>query len=200
MMGLQINMKKINIIIQEVTSEDLKTLDSWRGILSILVFFGHLVQVFWSPILGNKHIVCEISGDIAHISVICFFCLSGFVIFRSLYLNNNQNDGLLNYKHYIISRISRIYPAFIASIILVLILRYIVFHFDLLGGKRSYELPSDLAIARTHFDFSLEQVWLSIQMSGAYLANVNGPIWSLIIEWWLYFVGLLVFLLFSKHK
>ena len=193
-------MNRFNLSKVDVTSEDLKTLDSWRGILSVFVFLGHLVQIFWLPILGKQHIVCRISGDIAHISVISFFCLSGFVIFRSLYLNITENNGVLNYKHYIISRISRIYPAFLASIILVLIIRYIVFHFDLLGGKDSYELTSDLAIARTHFDFSLEQVWLTIQMSGAYLANVNGPIWSLIIEWWLYFVGLLVFMLFSKYK
>jgi peptidoglycan/LPS O-acetylase OafA/YrhL len=186
--------------IPNITSEDLLTIDSWRGILSIIVFLGHLIQIFWIPLLGHNNMVIRISGDVSFMSVIAFFCLSGFVIFRSLLNNFFKNNGNLDYVSYLISRFSRVYPPFFASIILVFIIRFLVFHFDLLGGNRSFRLPNDLAFSRTHFDFSLEEAWLTLKMSGAYLGNVNGPIWTLVIEWWLYLVGLFVFFLFSSHK
>ena len=61
-------------------------------------------------------------------------------------------------------------------------------------------LTNDLNVVRKHFDFTLDQVWLTLKMSGAYLGNVNGSIWTLIVEWWLYFIGLFGFILFSKFR
>jgi peptidoglycan/LPS O-acetylase OafA/YrhL len=74
-------------------------------------------------------------------------------------------------------------------------------YFNLLGINESYKLNTDLYIAREYFNFSLKDVIKTLNFSDVRLVKVNGPLWSLIYEWWLYFFGLFfVSIFFAKSK
>lgn len=126
-------------------------------------------------------------GNIAHISVLLFFFLSGFVIFFSLdsRFKKAAKIDIPFFKGYFKSRFLRIYPPLIGVFCLIIILKLIV--------KAYYRvLPNE-------FMFSYQDLLSYLLMFKVSLGLINAPLWSLIIEWWFYFLGFLIFY-FSKKK
>jgi len=100
----------------------LQWLDSLRGIAAILVCIQHLVSLFRYKypsyaIFQKGSILSLCTYDVltfGRLGVVLFFFISGYVIPYSL-----QNRTL---KHFIVSRVFRLYPAYWVSIILAIIL------------------------------------------------------------------------------
>lgn len=90
----------------------LSYLDSARGIASLMVLFSHFLGAFTMPQILNV-----LNGTFFHvlwdgkIAVSFFFVLSGFVLSRIYFIDNNSFNEF-NYISFIIKRIFRIYPVY----------------------------------------------------------------------------------------
>lgn len=186
---------------QRFSKSDLNRLDGWRGFLAFIVVIAHANQVFIDPIIGTDNYVNWSFGFIAHFAVLGFFVISGIAITMSIIININRNNTLINFKEYIVARISRIYPPLFFSVFLCLLFYVIIINFNLLGGHKSYKLITDKYVARDFFQFDFKDVFNTLIFKDVGLVKVNGPLWSLIIEWWLYFLALFfVGCFFLKNK
>lgn len=125
-------------------------------------------------------------GTIAHVSVLLFFFLSGYVIFYSLDKRFiNSTNTYQNLKKYTISRIFRIYPPLIGMLILIICFKIFI--------KYNYKnLPDE-------FTYSYKDIINYFFMIKVSLGKINAPLWTLIIEWWFYYIGFTMFLLI-RHK
>ena len=99
-----------------------RQLDSLRGIAALFVFLFHYVLIFtsspaWVGFSRYTPLGIMING---RASVMFFFVLSGFVLSLP-YMNGN--DHSIKLVPFYIKRIFRIFPAFIASILIALLLK-----------------------------------------------------------------------------
>jgi Predicted acyltransferases len=143
------------------SSHRYEALDAVRGIAAVTVLISHLTPY---GLMSDK----DLWGDLkwlpirilwgGHQAVILFFVLSGF----SLYVMWERSPGLRNLGGYIASRIARLYPTYIASLLLA-------------GGVLWLTTPG--------FDISLRSALSHLLMVGDFDFNaVNPPIWSIIHE------------------
>ena len=153
--------------------EKLANLEGWRGLLSLVVCVSHSFQLL-APQYLWKYSWMRIWGTLSHFSVLAFFFISGIVIFHSLKIRFNNNES--SFSHYFRSRFLRIYPPLIGAIIVLFILRFLVFSFNIQSIK-------------PYFDFSNFDLVNGLLMIKLSLGNVNAPLWSLALEWWFYFIG-----------
>ena len=175
----------------QYSNEELKNLEWWRGFLSFIVFVAHIAQIVWFPAIGENGIIPDIIGCLANISVVFFFVLSGILISYSA-LNLCDNDSF-NWRKYLINRFSRIYP----SLILVLFLcSILVLIFPLFNNQsiNIIRLDTDYYLARDFFYADIQSFLKAFFMIQPGINQINGPLWSLIIEWWLYISALFFFL------
>ena len=90
-------------------------LDLIRGVSAQLVVIGHGISFF-----GIFKLVQQPNfPSIQNIAVLIFFILSGFLISYSTFRKSNYG-----FKQYFIDRFSRIYTAFIPSLLFVFLLDY----------------------------------------------------------------------------
>jgi peptidoglycan/LPS O-acetylase OafA/YrhL len=177
-------------------SDELKKMEAWRGLLCFFVFMAHLCQIYWYPIFGTGTLFSIFVGTIANISVVLFFLLSGILITYSG-LNLTKN-GTFNWRKYLINRIARIYP----SLIVIMILSYFLISiFPYLNHYTTeiIRLPTDKYFAREKYYCTINDMIQALKMQPNDAIQVNGPIWSLVIEWWLYVTGLFLFLISSNN-
>lgn len=187
------------IKIVNLNKEELERIDGWRGILVLIVVSIHAQQLFLVPYFGMNN-GFYIWGSIANFTPLAFFFISGLVIIMSLILNYNKNDKV-DLKHFLYSRISRIYPPLIASILICYAIKFIIYKFNMLGGDQSFLLPQEeFGIGRDHFIFSRYDTIEYLKMNKLGFEKVNPSLWTLIVEWWMYFFGLFVFLFFVAKK
>jgi len=160
----------------------------WRFLCSQMVFFAHLLAFFrWKdyplPSMGSY-------------AVLIFFILSGFLIAHSIQENCDSKENY-NLNTYLRDRFFRIYPPFLATLILVFVL-----------DISSFEYTGQL--------YSLKQYWINFfinvfqlqeyppatflnehYMMELFRFRIMGtdiPLWTIAIEWWLYvFYGFFVF-------
>lgn len=169
-------------------------LDSVRGAAALVVLIAHSIQWFVLPLVGVDTLVREISSSCAHIAVLIFFALSGFVISNSL-VNNYQRNGAFDGIRYIRSRLARILPPAIFAVFFSLLIGGVILAFDMHGSK-SFRLDGDLYVAREKISFNIQNIIATALLSNGLIKGTdpiitNGPLWSLSIEFWLYFIGLL---------
>lgn len=69
---------------QSPTIRHSATLDSLRALSALVVLLGHVLQVFWYPVVGLHGPVHVITSALTETSVIVFFLLSGFLITASI--------------------------------------------------------------------------------------------------------------------
>jgi peptidoglycan/LPS O-acetylase OafA/YrhL len=172
---------------------ELNRLDSWRGFLAFVVMIAHANQIFILPIIGIQNYTYWGFGVLAHFCVLGFFVISGISITMSLVLNIIRNNNELNFREYIFARISRIHPPLIFSILLCFVFYLIMLNFNLLGVEESFKLASDKYVAREFYIFNFKDAVTTFFFIDSGLVKINGPLWSLIIEWWIYFL-VIVFL------
>ncbi len=172
-------------------------IDWWRGFLSFIVFFVHLFQIVWFPIIGERGPLQDFFATIANTSVAFFFSLSGMLIAQSVLLS--YANSVFDWKRYILNRVVRIYPTFIIMLVLSVIL---VLIFPILnnGSIYIYKLSNDKYIARDFFWANWKDFLKAFFMIHPGISKLNGALWSLFIEWWLYISVIFVVLCFSSNR
>ncbi|MFH2139881.1 MAG: acyltransferase [Pseudomonadota bacterium] len=170
-------------------------LNAIRALSGMVVVFSHFFQLYIMPVEGRTYFV-NFAISMAEYAVIAFFALSGLLISLSIE-RNIRRHGCFMWREYLISRVARIYPALIASVLLCLILYGVLLLLGL-DGAGALTRPSDVYPAsRTEFSVSKAEVLLTLMQTyafgpGGYIA-VNGPLWTLSYEVGFYLVaGLLM--------
>lgn len=168
---------------------NIKRLDSFRGLAAIAVLLDHLCATFIMPFFGNTGALNIAMNLLGGWAVIIFFILSGYLITYSI-LYNTSTNGCFRWTDYLISRIARIYPPLICSLVLCAIIFLIAKSFNL-HGMQGFRLPSDLYVIRDKFEFSFKEIFTSLLMRGGML-DLNGPLWSLYVEVKTYLLAMFV--------
>lgn len=124
-----------------------------------------------------------------------FFVLSGFVITSSIVRNINVNSQF-NGMEFLVSRIVRIYPPYIFALIFSFFIYLIVVYFNLHGAE-SYSLDGDKYLARDKVQASYYTYLTSVLMLPGFINGMgtilmNGSLWSIPYEFWLYVLAFLV--------
>lgn len=139
-------MKKTKEVLNRVS-----LLDGVRGLLSLVVVFNHSFLVVAIPsyanVWGQNYLsFTDISAKIQQLFMIIgnggtavsmFFVLSGFVLNFSL---KNFQWQAVNYLHFLKKRLLRLYPAFVFTIILISIGRWLGFDYRVFPYASSWYL------------------------------------------------------------
>lgn len=168
----------------EITTARTNNFNAMRLIASLMVIYGHMAAIMGLPqflVLGQK---------VSSIGVKIFFVLSGYFITKS-YLNDS------NFLRYTIRRVFRIYPAFITVVL---------FSVFVVGGLFTVlPLKEYLTDAGTYS--YLKNLLMNVQyglpgvfIDYTYPVAVNGSLWSLPVEFSLYFIMPLFVAIFKKLK
>lgn len=100
------------------TGRRIPSLDGIRAISILMVCYGHLS--------GTRHFPVSIPeygrwcGDVAHLGVLVFFVISGFLI-TQLLMSEREVTGAISLKRFYLRRIVRIFPAFYVFILVMAI-------------------------------------------------------------------------------
>jgi peptidoglycan/LPS O-acetylase OafA/YrhL len=163
-----------------------------RGLAALVVVIAHAIQVFIVRVVGSDAMIAKISGQMAKQAVLVFFIVSGYLITQSIIKNVERNSGRFDAIQFATARIARIYPPLVFAITLCLVFYFTLSFADLPGGNSvaasPLGLPGDLYAARLWFEISSSDVQDVIFMNNGML-QVNGPLWSLCIEWRIYVVA-----------
>lgn len=191
---------------------DIGFLDGMRGIAAVYVMVGHSRWLLWEGFsegylkhvknysLLEKGLVYFFSlFTYGHQAVIFFFILSGFVIHLSV-IKRPAED--FNFRTYLKKRFLRIYPVLTFSLVFTLILDYLgnsLFHLSI------YSHQTLSTVLNTHVPFNTSMAVLGgnfFMLQNAYVPvwGTNGPLWSLMYEWWFYllYIPLLVVYFYNK--
>lgn len=173
-----------------------------RGIAALVVVVAHAIQIFVIRLIGIDHLIARVAGQMAAHAVFVFFIVSGFLITSSIIKNIQRNGGAFNLVEYASARISRIYPPLIFAILTSLALYFLMRLLGMPGndsvGAAPYGLPNDLYAARESFKIGLNDIVNALLMNNG-LLQVDGPLWSLCVEWRIYIVvGSVAMLMTSK--
>lgn len=173
------------------SESELKNLDWWRGFLAFVVFISHLLQIIWFPVTGIENTLRDIFASLANISVVCFFVLSGILVSYSA--ENLSAGNYFNWKKYLSNRVTRIYPSLI---LILMICALLAFLFPILnnGSRIIQPVLSDKYMPRNEFVTDAKSLIRSFFMLHSNIKKINGPVWSLVIEWWLYISGMFFFI------
>ncbi|MGG0303931.1 acyltransferase [Bacillus albus] len=157
-------------------------LDSIRGISSLIVMIGHHLMIF--SVFQNysyednkpfvmyllKETPARLIFSSGNESVIIFFVLSGFVLYRSI--QNNYDS----YGSFLLKRICRIYIPYIVAILIAILCQTTMSEYGISHlsewFNRSWTIESSLSLIVQH-----------ILLVGKYNTDAyNGVIWSLVHE------------------
>lgn len=144
-------------------------LDAIRGLAALMVVLYHY-STWYMQSNGYSTIVPLFSFEIGKAGVQLFFITSGFVIFLTLDKTKSALD-------FIISRFSRLFPAYWVAVILTF---SIVAFFSLPGREVSFQVAL--------FNLTMLQKWLRIPA-------VDGVYWTLAVELSFYLIMFCIFLL-----
>ena len=112
------------------------SLDGFRAISILMVLYGHLSGTRWFPVSLEAY--DHTAGDLAHLGVLVFFVISGFLI-TSLLMSEREKTGTISLKRFYLRRVLRIFPAFYA-LIFALIAANLIGWISLSGHDFAYAL------------------------------------------------------------
>jgi peptidoglycan/LPS O-acetylase OafA/YrhL len=101
-----------------LTARRIPSLDGCRAISILMVAYGHLCGTRNFPVSIAEY--GRWCGDVAHLGVLVFFVISGFLI-TSLLMSERELTGGISLKRFYLRRIVRIFPAFYAFILVMAI-------------------------------------------------------------------------------
>jgi peptidoglycan/LPS O-acetylase OafA/YrhL len=183
---------------QQLSQQNHLKYDVMRGAAALIVLFSHTISVFIKRLFPVDVDAFIVFSTLARHAVLIFFLLSGYLITKSIISNVKRNKGF-DVISYLSSRITRIYPPLIGSMLIVIACWALIFTFDL-PGKFQYGLPTDIFIMRQKFTFEMYDIYLMLTMQNGML-QTNGPLWSLNIEFIIYiFVMTLTLSFLEKSK
>lgn len=154
------------------------SLDGFRAISILMVLYGHAsgTRDFPISVVGKYG---SWFGDVAHLGVLVFFVISGFLI-TSLMMREREATGTISLKRFYLRRVLRIFPAFYAFIVVLAIAVW-------LG-----------AIHLTGRDFAFALTYTVNYMPG--LPWLTGHLWSLSIEEQFYLLWPLTLLMLRERR
>lgn len=156
-------------------------LDGLRGWAALSVMFNHMAQVLpsiWAAFLNEPHgwLAHLITYTPAHLfwaggeAVVLFFVLSGYVLSAPFWHGAGQS-----YPTFLIRRVFRIYPAFLAACVMAHIVAELVVYHPIPGTSSWFDAywrrPSGLT----------DLISAALMGYGPHL-NLNPALWSLICE------------------
>jgi peptidoglycan/LPS O-acetylase OafA/YrhL len=153
-------------------------LDGLRGISAQVVFVAHLLKAFWP---GLPPVMVNALEAMAYLAVVAFFMLSGYVIAGSIAARSRS--GRFDLVGFGVARVARIYPPYIAAIILCFALGWLM----RLGLIPIPEImrgwPIDLGI------MAMLRALVFLYLQHDLMTRLDGPLWSLRLEVILYVVA-----------
>jgi peptidoglycan/LPS O-acetylase OafA/YrhL len=171
-----------------------------RGLLALFVFIAHAWQ-WWGGVFFGNNKFGESLSLIAYFSVLGFFVLSGYLISVSIEKNISENpqELLLNYC---VNRLTRIVPPFMLAVSFSLFVLLFIKYLDL-HGAISFRINDFEVIARENVSIVNRNIFATFILSNGIMPGTgpidsNGPLWSLSIEFWMYFIGLALYFLITK--
>lgn len=191
----------------------LEFLDSIRGLAAIYVMVGHARWLLWEgwssfklnssqyDVINKGLVYASLFFKYGHEMVIFFFILSGFVIHLN-YATKLKTNSLLSFDlvPYIKRRFFRIFPPFFFALILTFLADKVV---EINGFTIFQHLTPEASINKTiTFDHGVTTFFGNLFfLQGGFVPifGSNGPLWSLMYEWWFYMLYPLLFLLYRKN-
>ncbi len=187
-------------------------LDVLRGLAALYVLIGHARWLLWEGFIEGFKLHPETYSFFdtvlaygfsafayGHLAVMLFFVLSGFVIHYSSYQKFLQTNTF-SVKQYLFKRFKRIYPPFIIALLITWCLDTIGKHM----GYTIYSGNTEFSIINSsiHCDLSFATLLGNLCMLQTLITPVwgsNGPLWSLMYEWWFYLLYIPIFFLNKRH-
>ena len=139
-------------------------IDAIRGIAALAVVYFHIAQYFIKipGVAAHGDFLSEVSYqlNLGFLGVLVFFAISGFVICPTL--KGERANGV---RRFIISRFFRLFPAFWASMLLMIFVSFLIL------GKR-VEAPQILGNIPMLFSLGFILTFLNGGITGLFLGNV----------------------------
>lgn len=163
--------------------------DQVRGVAALVVAIAHTWQTFLYP-LDKDAVAFQILGGAAMWAVATFFLLSGMLIAMSI--SRRVTSGF-SFAAYIRARVLRIYPPLIMAVLVTLVCVGLIHALGLYGSE-SYWLPGDEAVSRERATVGWLETLSTITLTyklvpGTEAMLFNGPLWSLVYEFWFYVIA-----------
>jgi peptidoglycan/LPS O-acetylase OafA/YrhL len=167
-------------------------LDGIRGLASIAVVFYH--ALLFTGLSGSGPADLPIARLIVghgYLGVPVFIVLSGYVLMLPVALNDRlwYRRG---FRNYITRRARRILPPYYAALIFTLLLIALIPVMRVAHGTQwDTKLPVTFGGAISHF-------LMLHDLTGGWIGQINGPMWSVAVEWQIYFLMPLMLLLWRR--
>jgi len=187
-------------------------LNGIRGLAALYVLIGHARWLLWegyregyllhpqSYNQASKILVSLLAffGK-GHVAVILFFVLSGFVIHYSIIKREKNKLDILDYFK---RRLLRIYPPLLFCMLLTLVLdltgKYI-YGYSIYFQSTPVPLINENIISNLNWITAIGNL-LMVQGIYTHVWGTNGPLWSLMYEWWFYMLYPCIFYLYKKNR
>ena len=170
-----------------------------------MVAVVHAFQIFIIPYCGYWTYPHLLTSLLATYAIVVFFIVSGFMICISVL--RHRTDGGFNGVGFAKARILRIYPPLIAAILITISVYLIISGFGLHGAV-SYRLGGELDVVRENAKLEWSAIpttfllWYGVVpclpfapcLPGEFMPGpltMDGPLWTLSYEWWLYILAFL---------
>ncbi|CAN0620570.1 exopolysaccharide production protein ExoZ [Burkholderia multivorans] len=163
-----------------------KKFDAFRGGAALVVALSHVCQIYFVRLIGWEHPAWIVARTLGWHAVIVFFLLSGYLITLSI-LKNSESAGGFDSKEFIAARIARIYPPFLASLLVVAVCMLALHALHLPGANSSFGLASDV-YALPAMTAAPREILTSLAMIQG-MTSANPPFWSLYLEVWAYVIA-----------
>lgn len=159
-------------------------LDTVRWIAAFLVLFAHAYQILFS---SPSFLLLSFVSVLSQLSVMVFFVLSGFLIFKSIGSNVKRNNNFV-FKKYMLDRFFRLFPPLFLCLMLG---AFLYFMAPLLfpSGSHEFLVFDNVALTKDKYDFSMTDFFGTLLFLNGFFTNtisVNGSLWSLSFEFWFY--------------
>lgn len=190
-----------------INEYDSALFDFFRGASALLVLVGHIYQFIIAPsyeLDTKNNVLSFMFSQLAVLSVMVFFVLSGFMIAASMYRNISNND----FKHFDIKvfckdRIIRLYPPLLFALALTVLLFFIASLLDL-RALTSFSNGAELYLVREKLELDLDSIIASLFFMQNFYAelptpSMNSPLWSLSHEFWFYVLAALSLLSYYQR-
>lgn len=178
-------MLKMNKLVKiDSNHSKLHGLEILRFISAIAVLIWHYQHFFYNGLHKENfyrdrqpfYDYLEYFYSYGYIGVQIFWCISGFIFFWKYRLIINQK--LISFEKFFVLRMSRLYPLHIITLVFVLILQSI---YTSINGTSFVYSNNDYL----HFIY---QLFLASNWGFQNGDSFNGPIWSISVEFLVYFV------------
>ena len=132
-----------------------------------------------------------------------FFTLSGMLIYFSC-IRNIKRYGVFKGINYFFSRVFRVFPPLVFSLIFLMVIHFILEFFGF-SSKEELTRGDEIYVVRNTLTYDWKNIvgsllLLNTMMPGIDSPILNGPLWSLSHEFWFYMFGLGFVYLVLKNK